>query len=152
MLQVNTLNKNHGQQIEFLANNINLNNVVNDNGTEFKNFLTTAHTLNTQSVLSDLIQKFEKQEKIVEKNPSISNIQEYKKIIKEVLGIAMRNYKCIDIEVYSNQGYQKVLNYSNLIDEKLDSIVKDFMKNNKLSLESVSMMDEIKGLLLDIMI
>ena len=119
---------------------------------DFKSSLNTAQINSNQGILQELIIQFERQEKSVEKNTTMTNIQEYKRIIKDILNIAALNYKCESMKLYSHQGYQKVVNYSKIIDDKLTNIIDDFLATNKLSLESMSHMEEIKGLVLDIII
>lgn len=118
----------------------------------FKNAINDAQIITNQGIVQELIQKFERQEKIVIKNPTVGNIGEYKKIIKALLNIASNNYKCEDVNVYSCNGFQKNLSLSKIIDEKLDEVVKDFISTNKLSLESISNMEDIKGLILNIFV
>lgn len=142
-------------QSTMLMENVNAKGIEKEELPEtfsFKNAINDAQIITNQGIVQELIQKFERQEKIVIKNPTVSNIGEYKKIIKALLNVASNNYKCEDINIYSCNGFQKNLSLSKIIDEKLDEVVKDFMSTNKLSLESISNMEDIKGLILNIFI
>lgn len=142
-------------QASFLNENINSHNiersVLNDT-VEFKNIFADAQIITSQGMIQELIHKFERQEKIVMKNPTVNNIFEYKKIVKELLNIAVQNYKCDEVNIYSGNGYQKNLSLINVVDEKLNKVIDDFMTTNKLSLESISTMEDIKGLVLNVFI
>lgn len=142
-------------QATLLKESVNTKNIEKDELGEvfsFKGALQDAQIVSSQGVVQELIQKFERQEKIVMKNPTVANIGEYKNIIKELVNIAAQNYTCEEINIYSGNGFQKNLNLSSIIDEKLNNIVEDFMSTNKLSLESLSDMEDIKGLILDVLI
>lgn len=153
MLEVNSLTKSPSQQLERLSSKLTMvSDFNNSNSIDFKDILNDVNTVNNQNILNELIIQFEKQDKIVSKKPSISNLTEYKKIIGRIISIAAKNYSNTDITVHSREGFEKVLNYSKVIDEKTELIVKDFLENNKLSLKSLEYMDEIKGLILDIRI
>ena len=152
MIEVSQAMVGSPKNLNVLNNNIMHFNQGDASVTEFKDLLNNATTLNIQNTLSNLLLEFDRQEKIMRENPSISNISEYKKILGNILSVAASNYKSSSITVYSNEGYKKLLNYSEIIDQKTDSIMKDFLENKSLSLKSMSDISDIKGLILDITI
>lgn len=153
MLEINSFTSAPQSQLNIITKNISQSKDSFDNiNSEFKDILNDISNVNNQNALSELIVAFEKQEKIVNKRPSISNITEYKKIISDIFTIASQNYKNSEIAIYSHEGFEKILNCSDMIDKKTDFIIKDFLENNHLSLKSLEYMEDIKGIILNLTI
>lgn len=120
---------------------------------------------------SEFLQKFEKiksddvrveleniYEKIVVKSErlketlSIKELMEYKKLVKDFMGIAVENS-----HVFSQQnsldkrGRHRVYSMIKQVDRELDSITREFVTNHVDHANVLSRIDVIRGLLLDIM-
>lgn len=120
---------------------------------------------------SEFLQKFEKiksddvrveleniYEKIVVKSErlketlSIKELMEYKKLVKDFMGIAVENS-----HVFSQQnsldkrGRHRVYSMIKQVDRELDSITHEFVTNHVDHANVLSRIDVIRGLLLDIM-
>ncbi len=129
---------------EINANNFDLNQ------NSFKNILNSSQTTASHNIVQGLLVELEKQEKMILRNPSISNIASYKKVVQSLVASLSANFKSESISFHSNSGYKKVINISEVIDEKLNLIMSDFLENNKLTFESVNTFSDIKGLILDL--
>lgn len=137
--------------------NINqaLNNQLLDSNlvqNDFKSILKSTNIAASQSMFENLIEKLSKQEKIIINNPNMANIHAYKSIVMNMLDLASKNFKNSELELYSNEGYKKFVNLSEVINNELQSLISDFLENNRLSMSAIDTFANIKGLLLDICI
>lgn len=137
-------NEIHMQQNSFQNVSMNANNL------DFNSILSDAKIVSTQGVFQALVSQLEKQEKVLLKNPSVANISAYKRIVKNIVNEVSSNFNLESINLFSNDGYEKVVNYSKAIDEKLEFIMKDFLENNRLSLEVIDTFVDIKGMIIDL--
>lgn len=141
--------QNQGSEVHLQQNSFQ-NITMNPNGLDFNSILSDTKVASTQGAFQSLISQLEKQEKALLKNPSVANISAYKRIVKNIVNEVSSNFKLESINLFSNDGYEKVVNYSKAIDEKLEFIMKDFLENNKLSLEAIDTFVDIKGMIIDL--
>lgn len=138
------INNSNNQQVQNLDFNINQN--------DFSSILKNTEVAAKQTAFENLMDRLTKQEKIIFKNPSIANINVYKSIVKDILNIAATNFTISEMELYSNAGYRKFVNASDIIDKELQSLMNEFLESNKVSMNVMDSFANIKGLLLEMFI
>ena len=83
---------------------------------------------------------------------SLKNLMEYKKLVKEFMGIAVENSHVFSQEnSLDKRGRHRVYSMIRQVDRELDSITRDFVTNHVDHANVLSSIDVIRGLLLDIM-
>lgn len=132
---------------------------------------TSSVNRNLKPKQSEFLQRFEKIKsddvrielesiygKIVEKSDklkdtlSLKGLMEYKKLVKEFMGIAVENsHVFTQKNSLDKRGRHRVYSMIKQVDRELDSITKEFITNHVDHANVLSRIDVIRGLLLDIM-
>lgn len=151
-LQSQFLNNTNNQELQVNQNSNMQISDFNITSNNFSSMLSEVSSTANQNILEDLLDKLSKQEKVIFKNPSIANIGAYKKIVTDILNIASNNFSSSEIELYSNQGYKKYVNATNVINAEMQSLIDEFLDSNRVTMNMVDSFANIKGLLLEIFI
>ena len=102
--------------------------------------------------LKDLYEKIEKQTDKLSEKLFIDDLIQYKKLIKEFLGIAVNNSHVFFKEnSLDRRGRHRIYSLVKKVDQELDELTKDFIdiENNRINI--LKRLDEIQGILVDIM-
>lgn len=124
----------------------------NSSNLDFKEILVESQVSVNNTLLKELLNKIEKQEAILLQSPSTHNLNEYKVLVRDFMGIAANNYKIAKINIVSNEGYKKVLHNSDIVDAKLNELTEYYLDDSKKSIDAISSFVDIKGLLVDMLI
>jgi hypothetical protein len=85
------------------------------------------------------------------KRTDIRDMKKYRTLIKEFMNeIVNRSHKFTRENFLDRRGRHRVYGIIRLVDEKLDELAKELVSEEKDSIHILSMVDEIRGLLLDI--
>jgi hypothetical protein len=85
------------------------------------------------------------------KRTDIRDMKKYRTLIKEFMNeIVNRSHKFSRENFLDRRGRHRVYGIIRLVDEKLDELAKELVSEEKDSIHILSMVDEIRGLLLDI--
>lgn len=118
-------------------------------------FLEKFDKIKSESVKEELEKIFEKisiqSDKIGEK-VYLKDILEYKKLVKEFLNVATQNSNQFSNENYfDRKGRYRNYSIVKTVDRELDSLTRDFINGQIDHMNILKRMDDIKGMLLDIM-
>jgi hypothetical protein len=85
------------------------------------------------------------------KRTDIRDMKKYRTLIKEFMNeIVNRSHKFSRENFLDRRGRHRVYGIIRLVDEKLDELAKELVSEEKDTIHILSMVDEIRGLLLDI--
>lgn len=104
-----------------------------------------------QERLNLLFQDITMQGKKISKHTDIKDMKKYRALIKDFLNeVVNRSHKFSRENFLDRRGRHRVYGIIRLIDENLDELAAELMKDEKDNLSILSKVDEIRGLLLDI--
>lgn len=104
-----------------------------------------------QERLNLLFQDITMQGKKISKHTDIKDMKKYRTLIKDFLNeVVNRSHKFSRENFLDRRGRHRVYGIIRLIDENLDELASELMKEEKDHLSILSKVDEIRGLLLDI--
>lgn len=84
---------------------------------------------------------------------SLSSFERYRGQLKELLQEAIKNAYVLNAEyVTDRNGHQRVFETINIIDSKLDDLAKNILQENSDKLAYLSRVDEIRGLIMDMLL
>ena len=101
-----------------------------------------------ESIFGEIVDKSER----LKETLSLKELMEYKKLVKEFMGIAVENSHVFSQNnSLDRRGRRRVYSMINQVDRELDSITRDFVSNHVDHAKVLSSIDVIRGLLVDIM-
>ncbi|WP_051585841.1 YaaR family protein [Caldanaerobius polysaccharolyticus] len=100
--------------------------------------------------LNKLLSHIDEVSKAFKENPGIERLIEYKKLVKEFLSEVVKGYELFRRESMDYKGRRKVYIVVEKVEEKLDMMAQQFIQDNKDVIELVKMMDDIRGMLVDL--
>lgn len=118
---------------------------------KFKDALDNEIDKVQKDTLKELISDIDNSALALKSELNIENLLSYKKKVKQFLHSAIENiYKRTKRETVDLGGRKKIFTIVEKINKKLEKLTEDFIKDNKKNVELLKMIDEIKGLLIDI--
>jgi len=82
----------------------------------------------------------------------VSELEKYRRLIREFLDeIVSNGYTFSREDAYASRGKHRYIATVKIVDEKLDALGKEVMKEQADRIEVLGMVDDIRGLLLDLM-
>ena len=104
-----------------------------------------------QERLNLMFQDITMQGKKISKHMDVRDMKRYRTLIKDFLNeVVNRSHKFSRENFLDRRGRHRVYGIIRLIDENLDSLAEELMKEEKDHLSILGKIDEIKGMLLDI--
>jgi len=104
-----------------------------------------------QERLSLLFQDITMQGKKISKHTDVKDMKKYRALIKDFLNeVVNRSHKFSRENFLDRRGRHRVYGIIRLIDQNLDSLAEELMKEEKDNIAILQKVDEIRGLLLDI--
>ncbi len=105
-----------------------------------------------QEKLAVLMEEISNEGKKIQKHMDVRDMKQYRALIKEFMNeIVTRSHKFQRENFLDKRGRHRVYGMIKLIDENLDELTEELLKEEKDHLLILSKIDEIRGLLLDIM-
>ena len=101
-----------------------------------------------QLMLEDIVQQGKK----IAKRTDISEMRQYRQLIKEFLNeVVNRSHQFSRENFLDRRGRHRVYGIVKLIDKNLDELAEELIKDEKDNIAILNKIDEIRGLLLDIL-
>lgn len=86
-------------------------------------------------------------------NIDLLNFERYRRLIKELVGEVVNKAFSVNREcILDGAGKQRVYSTVNVIDEKLEQLAGDLLNKNVEQLDFISRIDEIRGLVMDVLL
>jgi len=129
--------------------------VRGDNETENSMFRRTLTDLSKEMYaarLEDMKREIDEQGKLLGDRVDVREFEKYRRLIREFLDeIVSNGYTFSREDAYASRGRHRYIATVNIVDEKLDSLGKEVMKEQADRIEILNKIDDIRGLLLDLM-
>ncbi|MFA9378536.1 MAG: YaaR family protein [Lachnotalea sp.] len=104
-----------------------------------------------QDKLNRLMEDISEQGDRISKHMDIKDMKKYRGLVKNFMNeVVSRSHEFSRENFLDRRGRHRVYGIVRLVDENLDELAKELMKDEKDHLNILSRIDEIKGLLLDI--
>ncbi|MBE5968835.1 MAG: DUF327 family protein [Lachnospiraceae bacterium] len=125
---------------------------VSEGDTAFKfELLSKISEADVQEKVTALMNEISEQGKKISKKTDIREMKHYRELIKTFLNeIVFRSHEFSRQNFLDRKGRHRVYGIVKLIDTNLDELAKELIKDEKDNIKILSLVDEIKGLLLDI--
>lgn len=102
-----------------------------------------------QVMMEDIVMQGDR----IKKKTDVKDMRRYRSLVKEFLNeVVNRSHKFSRENFLDRRGRHRVYGIVRLVDEKLDELAQELMKDEKDNLSVLSRVDEIRGLLLDLFI
>lgn len=102
--------------------------------------------------LSGLLDEITGQGEKIKKKRDITDMRKYRSLIKDFMNeIVNRSHKFTRENFLDRRGRHRVYGMIRLVDEKLDALAEELLKDEQDTLKIMGSIDEIRGLLLDIL-
>lgn len=126
---------------------------VGDNSEgSFDQTLAGHRSTNIKEKLKGLLERIDIQGKRLSDKMDLSELKEYKRLISEFLNIAVNSSHRFSKEHYlDSRGRHRVYAIVKKVDEELESLTNSLLKNEKNTIGVLGKIDNIRGMLIDIM-
>ena len=125
------------------------------NGNDSLQFKRTLTDLTQEAYierLTEMKSKIEDQGKRLTERVDVNEYEKYRKLIREFIDeIVSNGYTFIKEDAYAARGKHRYIATVKIIDNKLDELGKEVMSDQADIIEILSKIDDIRGLLLDLM-
>jgi len=102
--------------------------------------------------LSDMKQEIDEQGKRLADRVDVKDFEKYRRLIREFLDeIVSNGYTFSREDAYASRGKHRYIATVRVVDEKLDALGKEVLKEQADKIEILNRIDDIRGLLLDLM-
>ena len=119
----------------------------------FRRTLTDLSKEMHHSRLAEMKAAIDEQGKLLGDRVDIKELGKYRKLIRDFLDeIVSNGYTFSKEDAYASRGKHRYIATVKIVDEKLDEIGKEVMKEQADKIEILSRIDDIRGLLLDLML
>jgi len=102
--------------------------------------------------LTDMKKEIDEQGKLLGERVDVREFEKYRRLIREFLDeIVSNGYTFSREDAYASRGRHRYIATVKIVDEKLDALGKEVMKEQADRIEILNKVDDIRGLLLDLM-
>jgi len=116
----------------------------------FAGRLTETYTDQVISEMNRMLADVEEAAALLENEPGIASLREYKLRMRRLISRLIKHtYRVEEKLGFSRGGQRRILVLVKLVDERLDQLTQVVMSDNARALAVVSLMDEIRGILVD---
>lgn len=122
--------------------------VKRGNDGDFSSNLNMAQKEYTEKELKEKLQKINELGIEIKDKPNLAKIKQYKQYVKEYLSFVLKHYYKLSQSYGLNS--TRILTRVEVINKKIEELSDDFMKQQMESLNIISRIDEISGLLIDL--
>ena len=103
--------------------------------------------------LSELKKKIDEQGNLLADKVDVKEFEKYRKLIREFIDeIVSNGYTFSREDAYASRGRHRYIATVKIVDEKLDELGKEVLKEQADKIELLGKIDDIRGLLLDLML
>jgi uncharacterized protein len=133
--------------------NDNINKIDNNNSKEFKfTLLSKIDESSLQEKLNVMINDITEQGKKIAKHMDVKDMKKYRELIKDFVNeVVTHSHKFSRENFLDRRGRHRVYGIVKLVDKNLDDLAKELIQEEKNNLNILGHVDEISGLLLDIL-
>ena len=118
---------------------------------EFHRQLTSLNKNNYEQYLSELIDNITKQGEIVAKKADMAEFQKYRELITKLLNeTASNSFTCLKLDKFDINGRHKTFSIIKRINAKLDETASAILKEQSTNIQIINMVDNIRGMLIDL--
>ena len=104
-----------------------------------------------QAKVSALVNEISEQGKKISKRTDVRDMKRYRELIKSFLSeVVYRSHKFSRENFLDRRGRHRVYGIVKLVDENLDKLAEELLRDEKDNIAILNLVDEIRGLLLDI--
>ena len=122
-----------------------------DSGASFRRHMSGLSEEQYREYIEGLRERIFEQGERIKKSADISEFIKYRKLIAELIGEAAGNaYSASRNPVFDGGGRHKVMITVRLVNAKLDEMARQILADQKDSLALIRMVDDIRGLLVDL--
>ena len=135
------------------ANRVETPKQTNANDGAFKfTLISNIQEADIQAKVSALVNEISEQGKKISKRTDIRDMKRYRELVKSFLSeVVYRSHKFSRENFLDRRGRHRVYGIIRLIDENLDELAEELLKEEKDNLAILTRVGEIEGLLLDIL-
>lgn len=135
------------------ANRIEAPKAVAQSDDTFKfTLISNIKEADLQAKISGLINEISEQGKKISKKTDIRDMRRYRELIKSFLNeVVFRSHQFSRENFLDRRGRHRVYGIVKLIDENLDELAEELLKDEKDNILILNKVDEIRGLLMDIL-
>ncbi len=135
------------------VNQVERQNAVRDTGDAFKfTLISNIEEAGLQERLNLMLEDIIQQGKKIAKRTDISQMRQYRQMIKDFLNeVINRSHQFSRENFLDRRGRHRVYGIVKLIDKNLDELAEELIKDEKDNIAILNKIDEIRGLLLDIL-
>lgn len=125
-----------------------------DNGTDFKfTLLSKIEEGELQTKLNTMMQEINAQGEKLSKHMDIKDMKKYRELIKDFVNeVVTHSHKFSRENFLDKRGRHRVYGIVKLVDKNVDDLAQELLKEEKNHLNILGKIDEIRGLLLDLVI
>jgi uncharacterized protein YaaR (DUF327 family) len=118
----------------------------------FRRTLTNMSQEMYASRLADMKKAIDEQGSLLADRADVKELEKYRRLIREFLDeIVSNGYTFSKEDAYASRGRHRYIATVKIVDEKLDELGKEVMKEQADKIEMLHKIDDIRGLLLDLM-
>jgi uncharacterized protein YaaR (DUF327 family) len=124
-----------------------------DKGILFSKCIMDADVEHTRAVLLSLTEKIDAQGRLLAKKADIRELEKYKNMVREFLNrVVSEGYSFSKENSFEARGRSRVFAVVKKVDEKLDALAAEVLSGQADNLKILGHIDDIRGLILDIML
>lgn len=126
---------------------------IQDSSVTFKRALTVLSAEQHQSYMNELVQEIDKQGERLSKRADIKEFEKYRQLIREFLDeIVSNGYSFTKDNAFGSRGRYRYFAIVKTIDQKLEEMAKEVISGQADSIALLHRIDDIRGLILDMML
>lgn len=126
---------------------------VFDKSVVFKKTLTTLSKEQHERHLSELVGEIDKQAQKLAQRADIKEFEKYRSLIRDFIDeIVSNGYSFSKDSAFGSRGRHRIFATVQKIDEKLEALAKDVLEEQSDNIEILHKIDDIRGLILDMML
>ena len=120
-------------------------------GKAFARQVNSAGQAQVHEYIEDMQQKIMLQGEVIKKKADIGELQQYRKLISELLNETVSNaFAFAKTNSYTPRGQHKVFVVIRKVNKRLDELTQEILKEQTDNLKLLDMVDDIRGLLVDL--
>lgn len=131
----------------------NAKKVSNKNGPQFSSHLDRNFSQNQDEELKKKALEIEKQGKHLANHIDVSELKVYKRLVMEFLDEAVRSSSKFSKESFlDRRGRHRVFSTIKIVNEKLEELTREVLKSERDNLAILGRIEDIRGLILDLIL
>ena len=122
-------------------------------GDSFQRQMTAMHENTHRRYVEDLQSRINRQGDLLRQKADMNELLKYRSLISDLLNEMVSNaYVCSSQKTHDTRGQQKIFVVIRCVNEKLDALTQEVLSEQADNLKLMNMVDDIRGLLLDLLL